>query len=85
MHIHPSAIGQQPINTSAAGSERAAAAQKAVETRKRLLKSAQSIDATDSDPEATFLVGKWLDSRHSQLLPADSYRAASEGDDPDFA
>lgn len=83
MHIHPAAIGQHPINISAAGNDRAAAAQRAAEVRKRLLKSAQSIES-DTDPDATLLIGQWLDSRHSQVLPQDEYHDASSGKDPDF-
>ncbi|MGO8933089.1 MAG: hypothetical protein ACLPLZ_14290 [Terracidiphilus sp.] len=83
MHIHPSAIGLHPINTYAAGNERAASAERAVEVRKRLLKAAQSAAAA-ATPEENLLIGQWLDSRHSQVLPGDSYHAASEGEDPDF-
>ena len=83
MHIHPSAIGLHPINTYAAGNERAAATQRAADVRKRLLKAAQEA-APDATPEENLLIGQWLDSRHSQVLPGDSYHAASEGEDPDF-
>jgi hypothetical protein len=82
MHIHPAAVGLQSINTYALANERAAN-ERAAETRKRLLKSAQSIEA-GSDPDATLLIGQWLDSRHSQVLPGDEYHSASEGKDPDF-
>jgi len=84
MHIHPSAIGLHPINTSAAGNERAAAAQRGADVRKRLLKAAQRAAAA-ATPEENLLIGQWLDSRHSQVLPGDSYHAASEGEDPDLA
>lgn len=83
MHIHPSAIGLHPINTSAAGNERAAAAQRAVEVRKRLLKAAQSAPAA-ATPEESILIGQWLDSRHSQVLPGDQYHSAAQGEDSDF-
>ena len=83
MHIHPAAMGQHPINISAAGSEGAAAARRAAEVRKRLLKSSANIDAA-SAPDATLLVVQWLDSRHSQVLPGDEYRDAAFGRDPDF-
>ncbi len=84
MHIHPSAIGLHPINTSAAGNERAAAAQRAVEVRKRLLKASQN-SVADATPEESFIIGQWLDSRHSQVPPGDEYHSASQGEDPDFA
>lgn len=82
MHIHPAAVGLHAINTYALANERAAN-ERAAETRKRLLKSAQSIEA-DADTDATLLIGQWLDSRHSQVLPGDEYHSASEGKDPDF-
>ena len=85
MHIHPSAIGLYPINTYASGNERAAAAERATEVRKRLLKAAQGTGAnTNASPEESLLIGQWLDSRHSQVLPGDEYHAAAEGED-DFA
>jgi hypothetical protein len=83
MHIHPAAVGLHAINTNALANERAATAQRAAETRKRLLKSAQSIEA-DADSDATLMIGQWLDSRHSQVLPGDEYHAASEGSDSDL-
>ncbi len=83
MHVHPAAVGLHAINTYALANERAANTQRVAETRKRLRQSAQSI-AADSDPDATLLIGQWLDSRHSQVLPGDEYHAASEGKDPDF-
>ena len=85
MHMHPAAIGLQPISSYAAGNERAVASQRAAEIRKRLLKSAQSLESdAATDPDATLLIGQWLDSRHSQVLSGDEYHAAAEGKDPDL-
>jgi hypothetical protein len=83
MHIHGNSMSVQSASFSAAQGERAAAAQRAAEVRKRLLKSAQSVEP-GTDPDATLLVGQWLDSRHSQVLPEDEYRAAAAGKDPNF-
>jgi len=83
MHVHPAAVGLHAINTNGLANERAATAQRAAETRKRLFKSAQSIEA-DTDPDATLMIGQWLDSRHSQVLPGDEYHTASEGSDSDL-
>jgi hypothetical protein len=89
MHIHPNTIGPNSINTYATGNDRTATAQRAAEVRKRLLKSAQSID-TDAacDPDATLLIGQWtgqgLVNRPSQSLPADEYNSAASGKDPDL-
>jgi len=83
MHIHPVAA-PSAINSYGLTNERAANA-RAAETRKKLLKVGQSDDAeVNSDPDATLLIGHWLDSRHSQVLPGDEYRAAAEGKDPDL-
>jgi hypothetical protein len=86
MHIHANSMNLQASNFyGLADGERAAAAQRAAEVRKKLLKSGQSISASaDSDPEAALLIGQWLDSRHSQVLPQDEYHSAVEGKDPNF-
>ena len=85
MHVHPAAVSLHSINTYALDNERAVAAQRAAEVRKRLLKSAQSIDAAAAtDPDATLLIGQWLDSRHSQVLPGEEYYSAAEGKDSDL-
>jgi len=53
--------------------------------RKKLLKAGQTDDSeVNTDPNATMLIGQWLDSRHSQVLPSDEYHSASEGKDPDL-
>jgi hypothetical protein len=85
MHIHPAALGQQAINTYALTNDRAANAQRAAETRKKLLKAGQTDDTElSADPDATLLIGHWLDSRHSQVLPGDEYHSSAEGKDPDL-
>jgi hypothetical protein len=85
MHIHPAAIGMHNINTYGPDNERAAAAQRAAEVRKRLLKTAQTTEGeATTDPDATLLASQWLDSRHSQVLPGDEYHAAASGKDPDL-
>jgi hypothetical protein len=85
MHIHPTGVGLHAINTYSLANERAANAQRAAEIRKKLLKAAQSDDLdVSTDPDATLLVGQWLDSRHSRVLSGDEYHAAAEGKDPDL-
>ena len=86
MHVHPAAVGLHGINTYSLANERAAIAQRAAETRKKLLKSGQNGDLeVDSDPDATLLIGQWLDSRHSQVLPGDEYHPTAEGKDDDLS
>ncbi len=83
MHIHGS-FGIQSANLySAANSERAAAAQRAEETRKKLLRKAQEIGG-ESSPEETLLIGQWLDARHSQVLSGDEYHTAASGKNSEF-
>jgi hypothetical protein len=57
MHIRSASIEPHPMSITAAGSEHAAAAQRAAEARKRLLKAAQSAGS----PEEMLLIGRWLD------------------------
>ena len=73
MHIHGNSMHINPASfNSASLQDRAAAAQRAAETRKRLLKAAQ-LDAADAADEESLLVGRWL---HTQAIPL-------HGGDPD--
>lgn len=84
MHIHPAAVGLYSISTYELANQRAANARFA-EVRKKLLKAGQADDLeVNADPDATLMIGQWLDSRHSQVLPGDEYHAATEGKDPDL-
>ncbi len=63
MHIH--GAGQNPYTNnfySVAQEEKAAAAQRAANVRKKLLKGAQSSDL-ELSPEADLLVGRWMAER----------------------
>lgn len=85
MHIHPAAPGLQATNSYGLANERTANAQRAADVRKKLLKAGQTSDLeVNADPDATLLVGQWLDSRHSQVPPGDEYHSAAEGKDPDL-
>jgi hypothetical protein len=63
MHIH----GQIP-NVNSAGffgisaGDRSAQAQRAAETRRKLLKAGRSTSTADVDPDAEFLVDRWIGS-----------------------
>jgi hypothetical protein len=84
MHIHMNPLSVQAASFFlAAQGERAAAAQRAAETRKKLLKSASAI-GDEASAEETLLIGQWRDGRHSQVLGGDEYRSAGSGKDPDF-
>ena len=84
MHIHASQMNMNATSLySAAGAEKAAAAQRAADVRKKLMKSASDIDGV-SNPDEAFLIGQWTDSRHSQVESAEQYHTAASGKDSDF-
>jgi len=67
MHIHGNSMNLQAANFYPAGLQsRAAAAERAAEVRKRLLKSAANTEDS-ADPDATLLVGHWLDQPDNPL------------------
>jgi len=85
MHIHGNAMSIQAANLySAAQGERAAAAERAAEVRRKLLKSAAGVE-TSASPEETLFIGHWMDAGQSQVLnPAqdqDEYHSGSSGRD----
>jgi hypothetical protein len=67
---------------SAAQNEKTAAAQRAADVRKKLLKGASEIQDA-STPEEALLIGQWMDSRHSQVQSQDEYHTTEEGKDSD--
>jgi hypothetical protein len=68
---------------AAAQNEKAAAAQRAAEVRRKLLKGA-SETAGSATPEESLMIGQWMDSRHSRVESEDAYRTAASGRDLDF-
>lgn len=84
MHIHGNPMAAGAANLySAAQAERAAAAQRAAEVRKKLLKSSSEIDGS-STPEESFLIGQWLDPHRSQVQTDDEYHARGCDGDSDL-
>jgi hypothetical protein len=84
MHIHGNSMNVNAANFySAAEGEKAAAAQRAADVRKKLLKSASEIEGS-ATPEETLLIGQWMDGRHSQVQSEEQYHASASGKDPDF-
>jgi len=84
MHIHASQMNMNSASLySAAGAEKAAAAQRAADVRKKLMKSASDIECVSS-PDEAFMIGQWMDSRHSQVESADEYHASASGKVLDF-
>jgi hypothetical protein len=84
MHIHGNSFSVNAANFYSVGNgERTAAAQRAAQVRKKLLKSAQNVEGEASSDEAR-LIGQWLDARHSQAQSDAEYETAASGRDPDF-
>jgi hypothetical protein len=87
MHIH----GMNPQSAylaSLTNSEQAAAATRAAETRKKLLRSAQSLAAQSApaagQSEETAWLGQWSDARNNEGLAGDEYHPSVPGKDPDL-
>jgi hypothetical protein len=68
---------------SATQEERAAAAQRAANVRKRLIRSASQVEGAAS-PEETLMIGQWMDSRHSQVENEEQYFNSVSGKDPEL-
>ncbi len=86
MHIHGNSMNVNSASFySVANGEKAVAAERAADVRKRLLKGAAAVDGTAS-PEETLLIGHWLDGEPSngQPRPRDSEPHSWSGRDPDF-
>jgi hypothetical protein len=84
MHIHGSQMNVNAANLYSVGNgEKSAAAQRAADVRKKLLKSAQSVE-NSVDPEENLLIGHWLDSANHPSQGEDEYRTADAGKDSDF-
>ena len=82
MHIHGNFMNLNAMDSYSAA-DKAAAAQRAADVRKKLTKSAGDIEATGNVDEA-YLLGQWMDGRHSQVLSGDEYHATATGKDPEF-
>jgi hypothetical protein len=87
MHIH----GMSPQSASLdslSNSERAAAATRAEETRKKLLRNAQGLTAQSAPAEShaddTLWLGQWKSAQNNEGLSGDEYHPTTPGKDPDF-
>ena len=72
-----------PINPYSAAAEKATAAQRAADVRKKLLRSDGGIDGAAS-PEEASLIGKWMNATNSQTQVDVEYHTAGAGRDSDF-
>ena len=86
MHIHANSMSVNSASFYSVGNgEKSAAAERAADVRKRLLKGAAAVDGTAS-PEETLLIGHWIDGQQLDGQPAqgDSEPHSWTGRDPDF-
>jgi hypothetical protein len=84
MHIHGNSMSINAANFYAASqNEKADAARRTADVRRKLLKGAAQIEGSATSEE-TLLISQWTDSRHSQVQSEEQYRTASSGRDPAF-
>ena len=60
MHIHATQMNINAINPYSAAADRAVAAQRAADLRKKLLKNVANLEASSS-PEEARMIGQWLE------------------------
>jgi hypothetical protein len=80
MHIHGNQLNLNTINPYSEAAEKALAAQRAAEVRKKLLKDASDIEGISS-PEESTLLGLWMASGHGQAQGDPDYYTADSGSD----
>lgn len=84
MHVHGSSLNlNAPDPYSVGNVERAAAASRAVEVRKRLLKKAEG-SGEEAIPEESVMMGQWLDAGQRRVEGTGPQATAAAGKDPDF-
>jgi|HubBroStandDraft_2_1064218.scaffolds.fasta_scaffold1413431_1 hypothetical protein len=87
MHIHGINPGSAYLD-SLSGSEKAASAARAEETRKKLLGGAQGLTAqsapAESHADETLWLGQWTSAQNNEGLGGDEYHPTTPGKDPDF-
>jgi hypothetical protein len=84
MHIHGNSMAVNAASFYSAGqNERTAAARRAADVRKKLMK-AGSVTEGAATSEETLMIGQWMDARHNLVQSEDAYRAAASGRDLDF-
>jgi len=83
MHIHGNQMNFNAINPYSAAAEKAAAAQRAADVRRKLARSANGVESV-ADPEDAFTLGRWMDFNPSLGEDAE-YHTAASGRESDFA
>jgi hypothetical protein len=84
MHIHGNSMAVNAANFySASQEERAAAARRAADVRRKLMKSASDIEGI-AGPDEAFMISHWMDARHSQAQSENPDHSSASGRDSDF-
>ena len=83
MHIHGNSMNINAASLYSTTQQEKAAAQRAANVRKKLLKNASEIDGAGT-PEETLMIGQWMNSRHSQEQSGEQNLENGSGRDPDF-
>jgi hypothetical protein len=83
MHIHATQMNINAINPYSAAADRAVAAQRAADLRKKLLKNVANLEASSS-PEEARMIGQWLEAGQSRAENEDQYHASATGNKPAF-
>ncbi len=83
MHIHGNQTNLNAINPYSAAAERATAALRAAEVRKKLIKSAATVEDA-SDPDEAFMVGHWMETNQGRAQGETELHIATAGKDSDF-
>jgi hypothetical protein len=83
MRTHGNQANLNTINPYSAAAEKATAAQRTADIRKKLVKSASGIEAGAS-PEEALMVGKWMGSKRGETKVDLEYHTPLAGRDSDF-
>jgi hypothetical protein len=84
MHIHENTVAVNGASFySAVQGQSSAAALRAAEVRKKLLRGASEMRSV-ATPDEALLMGRWLDVKHRQIPDEDEYHPSSSDSDSIF-
>ncbi len=83
MQVHRARMNMNQVNPYSAAAEKAIAAQRAAEGRKKLVKSATAIEGPPIS-EGDLMISQWMNADQNQAQGDVQNHAAFSGRDPDF-
>jgi hypothetical protein len=83
MHVHRAQMNTNPVNPYSAAAEKAMAAQRAADIRKKLVKSAAVIVGA-SGSEGDLMISQWMNADQNRAQSEGQSQVAVSGRDPDF-